>query len=134
MKSCSSKRCIFVKNIIMKSTLLSLLCLSLISTGLYAQRQTDDVKTDKGILKITPIMHASLVMQWKGKTIYVDPAGKPDLFSGLPLPDMILVTDIHGDHMDTALLKRFSGDKAIIVAPRAVADLLPAPLKKKTLI
>ena len=117
----------------MKSTLLSLLCLSLISTGLYAQRQTDDVKTDKGILKITPIMHASLVMQWKGKTIYVDPAGKPDLFSGLPLPDMILVTDIHGDHMDTALLKRFSGDKAIIVAPRAVAELLPAPLKKKDL-
>ncbi len=32
----------------------------------------DRVPTDKGVLVILPVNHATFLMQWKGKTIYVD--------------------------------------------------------------
>lgn len=118
----------------MKTLFFSILCLLLTAAQLSAQRQTDEVKTDKGILQITPITHASLVLTWDSKTIYVDPSGKPELFNGLPLPNIILITDIHGDHMDTVLVRKFSNEKTIIVAPRAVAELLPASLKKNVVV
>jgi L-ascorbate metabolism protein UlaG (beta-lactamase superfamily) len=38
-----------------------------------------------------------LLLQAGGKTIYVDPA--PGSYDGRPRADVILITDIHGDHM-----------------------------------
>ena len=55
--------------------------------------------TSAGPVKITPLNHASTLIEAGGKTIYLDPA-KPVKFSGLPKADLILITDIHGkDHM-----------------------------------
>src|SRR4051794_6589910 len=62
----------------------------------------DKIKTDTGDLTIQPVNHATLVLEWNGKTIYVDPVGGAKRFGGLPKPDLILVTDIHGDHMDAS--------------------------------
>ena len=56
-------------------------------------------KTSKGEVKITPIYHAAMLIQAGGKNIYVDPA-KPADITGMPKADLILITDIHGDHMD----------------------------------
>ena len=36
----------------------------------------EEFKTAKGKLVITPINHATLVIEWGGKTIYVDPVGQ----------------------------------------------------------
>src|SRR6266576_1068234 len=58
----------------------------------------DHIATSDGDLIIHPINHATFVMGWKGKTIYVDPVGGGKRFNELPKPDLILVTDIHGDH------------------------------------
>ena len=55
--------------------------------------------TSAGPVKITPLYHASTLIEAGGKTIYLDPA-KPAKFTGLPKADLILITDIHGDHMD----------------------------------
>ena len=55
--------------------------------------------TSAGPVRITPLNHASTLIEAGGKTIYLDPA-KPVKFSGLPKADLILITDIHGDHMD----------------------------------
>jgi L-ascorbate metabolism protein UlaG (beta-lactamase superfamily) len=74
--------------------------------------------TSKGPLDITPIQHASLMIQAGGKVMYIDPAqGK---FDGLPEADYILITDIHGDHMNPALVGKLSKASTVILAPTAV--------------
>ena len=40
----------------------------------------DTLKTDKGDLTIVPIEHATFVMKWNGKTIFVDPTKGGDAF------------------------------------------------------
>src|SRR5438309_6621850 len=72
-------------------------------------------------------------MAWKNKTIYVDPVGGGKRFDGLPKPDLILVTDIHGDHLDAGTLEAVVGG-AIIVAPAAVAEKLPDKLRHQTTV
>lgn len=81
-----------------------------------------EFSTSAGTLKITPIQHASLMIQAGGKVLYIDPA--QGSFDGLPQADYILITDIHGDHMATAIVDKLkrSGTGTEIVAPEAVAS------------
>jgi L-ascorbate metabolism protein UlaG (beta-lactamase superfamily) len=76
--------------------------------------------TSAGPVKITPVYHASLEIEAGGKVIIIDPA-KPANFAGLPQADLILITDIHGDHLDPVLIKVESKDGTQIIAPAAVA-------------
>ena len=92
--------------------------------GPEAKAAPDKVSTAKGDLLIAPIQHATLVLQWDGKTIYVDPVEGAGRFAGFPPPDMILITHIHGDHMDAKTVKAVAGAKTVLVAPRAVAEAL----------
>ena len=94
----------------------------------------DQVATDQGILVIHPIHHATFVMQWNGKTVYVDPVGGAKPFAGLPKPDLVLVTHIHFDHFDPATLEAVvpAGGRTEIVAPATVAEKIPETLRGKT--
>ncbi|HKS81788.1 MAG TPA: MBL fold metallo-hydrolase [Candidatus Acidoferrales bacterium] len=83
-------------------------------------RQTQTFDTAAGQVKITPIYHASMMIEADGKYIYVDPA-KPANFAGLPQADLILITDIHGDHMDPAAVNELSKSSTVVIAPAAVA-------------
>jgi L-ascorbate metabolism protein UlaG (beta-lactamase superfamily) len=75
--------------------------------------------TSAGMLLITPIQHASLMIQAGGKVMYVDPAqGKYD---GLPQADTILITDIHTDHMSAAVVDKLKKPATVILAPKEVA-------------
>ncbi len=78
-------------------------------------------QTGAGVVKITPIYHASLLIEAGGKNIYIDPA-KPANFSGLPPADLILITDIHGDHMDPGSISALSKSGTEIWAPPAVVE------------
>jgi len=79
----------------------------------------ENFSTSAGTLQLTPIQHASLMIQAGGKVLYVDPAqGKYD---GLPQADYILLTDIHGDHLAPAVLNKLKKADTVIVAPPAVA-------------
>src|SRR5437762_2207979 len=93
----------------------------------------DRMATSDGDLIIHPINHATFVMAWKDKTIYVDPVRGGKRFDGLPKPDLVLVTDIHGDHLDAGTLEAVAGG-AIIVAPAVVAEKLPDKLRKQTTV
>ena len=76
--------------------------------------------TSAGPVKITPLNHASTLIEAGGKTIYLDPA-KPAKLTGLPKADLILITDIHGDHMDPDSIKEISkADTEILAAPAVV--------------
>src|SRR6185369_3389071 len=67
---------------------------------------------------------ATMVLKWGGKVIYTDPVGGVSAFTGEPAPDLILLTDIHSDHLDAKTLKEVSKVNTVLVAPQAVADML----------
>src|SRR6202453_3435027 len=78
---------------------------------------TQTFSTAAGPVKITPLYHASTLIEAGGKVIYLDPA-KPSKLDGLPKADLILITDIHGDHMDPDSIKEISkADTEILAAP-----------------
>lgn len=107
-------------------------CLGAVS---YAQLPAaDDIKTSKGLLKIQPLNHATLALSWNGKTIYADPYQGTKTFQGIASPDLILITDIHGDHFDVATLDALDLSHAILVAPQAVVDKMSDALKSKTVV
>jgi L-ascorbate metabolism protein UlaG (beta-lactamase superfamily) len=111
----------------------ALLSLGLSSATAFGQALTGDrIATDMGDLVIHPVGHATFVMGWNDQTIYVDPVG--DGLSGLPAPDLILVTDVHGDHLNAETLQAVAQADTTIVAPAAVAEQLPADLQAKTTI
>jgi L-ascorbate metabolism protein UlaG (beta-lactamase superfamily) len=116
-----------------KSTLTALCLLA----GFFAMAQKptpDQIKTSKGPLTIQPVLHGSVAFTWDGKTIYVDPYGGAEAFEGIAAPDLILITDIHGDHLDLKTLGAINTTQATFVVPQAVADKLPQPLKQKAVV
>ncbi len=100
---------------------------ALLAAPIMAQgpRPTQTFDTSRGPVKITPIYHASLMIDAGGKIIYLDPA-KPSDFTGLPPADLILLTDIHGDHMDADSIAKVSKAGTEIWAPAAVAKTVTA--------
>lgn len=92
----------------------------------------DVIPTSRGDLVVHPVNHATFLMSWTGKMIYVDPVGGTAPFQGLPAPDVILVTDIHGDHLNADTLTAIIQPDTVIVAPQAVHDALPPALQEAT--
>lgn len=99
--------------------------------ALLAAPASDTIDTSKGPLNIYPVNHASLVMTWNGTTIYMDPYGGSGLFREFSPADLILITDIHQDHLDASTLQALDTRKATIIAPQAVAEQLPDALRKQ---
>jgi len=73
-------------------------------------------------LTINPIEHATAVLEWGGTTIYIDPVGGAKAFENQKKPDLILITDIHGDHFSLETLDSLDTSMAKIIVPQAVAD------------
>lgn len=83
---------------------------------------------------IQPVYHGALVLSWNNKTIYVDPYGGAKAYEGLAAPDLILITDIHPDHLDVTTLQSLNTVKATFIVPQAVLDKLPENLKSKAIV
>ena len=119
----------------MKSTLILAAALAAVTTQAAAQTApapraaADQIATKKGPLTVQPITHGSVVLTWNGKTIYVDPYGGAAAYAGLAAPDVVLITDIHPDHLDPQTLAGLSVGKALLIVPQAVAAKLPAEYK-----
>ena len=76
-------------------------------------------------LEIHPISHATMVLKYGDITMYIDPVGEIETFADHPDPDLILVTDIHGDHFSLETLTGLNTENAKIIMPQAVADKMP---------
>ncbi len=92
-------------------------------------RAYDSIPTNDGPLNIYPGNHATFAMQWKKVMIYVDPVGGPEVFAGLPRPDIILITDIHSDHFSKETLVKLADPATRFVCPPAAAQQLPSDLR-----
>jgi L-ascorbate metabolism protein UlaG (beta-lactamase superfamily) len=97
------------------------------SNETYAKNVSNPSETnmDENELKIIPIEHATTVLEWGDITIYVDPTGGAAAFDNQKKPDLILITDIHGDHFNLETLEGLDTSKAKIIVPQAVADEMP---------
>lgn len=101
-------------------------------TSVCAQSgQADQIPTGKGPLIITPVLHGTVAFQWYGLTIFVDPYGGAGLFKDFPAPNLVFITDIHGDHLNQETLDGLDLSNTTLVVPRAVADQLPQKLKSR---
>lgn len=84
-----------------------------------------------GNITITPLQHATVQLEYAGKVIQVDPA-QGDLASAKP-GDLVLVTDIHGDHLNPDGIAKVRKAGAAVVMPEAVraqvGDKVPAPIE-----
>jgi L-ascorbate metabolism protein UlaG (beta-lactamase superfamily) len=117
----------------MKSLSLALLFIPVFFSGKAQRSNPDTIGTKMGPLIVQPIQHASLILTVNGLTIYADPSGA-DNFKDLTPPDMILVTDIHGDHFDIKTIDAIKKAGTILVVPQVVADKLPAADKDHLVI
>lgn len=94
-----------------------------ISFGALSQ---DKIPAKNGEITINPITHGTLVLEHNGQVIYVDPYGGAAAFEGQKKPTLVLITDIHGDHLNLETLDGLDLSGATLVVPQAVADKLPA--------
>lgn len=117
----------------MKSLLLILLSIPLLYVADAQLATPDTLKTSQGPLIIQPIVHASLILTVQGITIYADP-NNPDNYTGLVHPDIILITDIHGDHFDIKTIEALKKAGTVLVVPPVVADKLPVSDKEHLVV
>jgi L-ascorbate metabolism protein UlaG (beta-lactamase superfamily) len=112
-----------------------LLLLCLVGAPVFAARSVEEFQTSAGPLKITILQHASFFIEAGGQVVAVDPAQGP--WDSAPKADLILITDIHGDHLSPAIIQKLkkSGGSSLtltgvggaggavtrIIAPKAVA-------------
>jgi L-ascorbate metabolism protein UlaG (beta-lactamase superfamily) len=87
-----------------------------------------------GNVRIEPVHHSALELEWNDVVVYVDPHDGSRRFKAFKVPDVVLITDIHSDHLDTTTLRGLDLSKARIIAPQAVVDLLPSGLKAKATV
>lgn len=105
---------------------------NLAAPSIYAQdlSMADSLTTNAGDVLIHPVNHASLVLEWGDRAVYIDPVGGAERYARLPRPSAILITHGHGDHFDVPTLEAIAGD-ADIVTNEDVFSKLPEGLKGK---
>ncbi|HKI44439.1 MAG TPA: MBL fold metallo-hydrolase [Balneolales bacterium] len=109
-----------------------MLSMTLLFTVANGQAQSafeqDTIKTSDGDLMITFIKHATLLMQYHGLNIHIDPVSQFADYSTMPKADIILITHHHGDHFDKKAIQAISTDSTSLVYTETCAQELPGGL------
>lgn len=101
------------------------------STPQYGENIPDPLPKGMELIKIIPIEHATAVIEWGEVVIYIDPTGGASAFEGQQKPDLILITDIHGDHFNLETLEALDTSDVKFIVPQAVADDMPEKFNKQ---
>lgn len=102
-----------------RTRVLTLVSLALAASAV-SRADDDTIATADGVLEITPIVHGSLQLAYGELSIQVDPWSRGD-YSAAGKADLILVTDIHGDHLDAAMIEQLSDEDTEVIVSAAVA-------------
>lgn len=100
------------------------------------EKQNNELVTNTSLknieneLKVIPITHGTLVLESKSEVIYVDPTGGSEAFEGQKPPSLVLITDIHGDHLSMSTLEALNLTNVTVIGPKAVTDKIPSTVSK----
>jgi L-ascorbate metabolism protein UlaG (beta-lactamase superfamily) len=98
----------------------SLLTVIMVASALAQEKfETDIIKTSAGNLKITFVGHGTLMFNFGGKVIHVDPYSNLADYNTLPKADLILLTHEHPDHLDLKALNAIRTGKTVVVLTEA---------------
>lgn len=87
-----------------------------------AEYPSDIVEINGKQLKLTFFAHASIAIEFEGRTIYVDPVAGNASYEELPKADMILVTHSHYDHFDMAAIEAVQRNDTHILLDKTSAE------------
>lgn len=119
----------------MRSALALLAAATLSAVG-FAQGQapaSSTVPAAGGNITISPIRHASFQIEYNSRVIQVDPVSANNNAKAA-MADIILVTDIHGDHMDAKAVNQLRKPGGQVVVPAAVQTALGANVSNLTVV
>jgi L-ascorbate metabolism protein UlaG (beta-lactamase superfamily) len=77
--------------------------------------EKDVIPTSAGDLEITFLGHGTLMMEFQGLLIHVDPYSKVADYGKLPKADLVLSTHEHGDHLDLQALAKLRKEETTAV-------------------
>ena len=100
-------------------------CSLFMGVSMGAEAATDTLATAGGELRITCLGHASLMFEFNGTVVHVDPWSKQADYSRLPKADLILISHEHFDHLDKAAIAALRKEGTVILANRAAAEQIP---------
>ncbi|WP_299129465.1 MBL fold metallo-hydrolase [uncultured Winogradskyella sp.] len=115
---------------LLKSTLLLAMFITL--SHCKDQKQNPEGLTDlkttniEDSVKVIPITHGTLILETGSETIYIDPTGGMEAFKDQKAPTLVLITDIHGDHLSKKTLETLNLNNVTLIGPRAVTEKLPS--------
>ncbi len=117
----------------LSKTLLLLFVSVLIISCKNEKSNADVVKIEEEIkisdvVKIIPIAHGTFILETDTAVIYIDPTGGKEAFEGQKDPTVVLITDIHSDHLSTSTLETLALENSTVVVPKAVADKIPTAI------
>ncbi len=85
---------------------------------------TDIFETSGGDLAISFIGHGTLMFEYNGMVIHVDPVMREADYAEMPDADLILVTHEHGDHLDLTAIEHIRKDYCPVVMTRTCLEQL----------
>src|SRR5262245_65110409 len=100
----------------------STVCAFVLATSLHAAAPPDTIQAKGGAITIQPITHAALQLKYANQVITVDPTMMGGDYNALSKADIILVTDIHGDHLDPSTIEKASKTGTTVVIPSAASS------------
>ena len=101
-----------------------ILFLIMLACSARAQKDfTDTLSTSEGDLVIHVLGHASVWFEYKGLSVYVDPYGKVQDFTGMTKADLLLLTHADKDHFDTVAIGEILKPETRIIFPQVCADM-----------
>ncbi len=89
--------------------------------------EQDVIPTSGGDLTISFIGHGTLMFEYGGKVVHVDPVSREADYAHMPKADLVLVTHGHGDHLDPAAIAAIRKPGAPVVVPPSCADKVADP-------
>ena len=85
-------------------------------------------------LKITFFKHASLLLDYAGQKIFIDPVSDYADYIQQPKADFILITHEHGDHFDTKAIAAIETNQTKIIANPNCRKMLNRGQDRKSVV
>lgn len=102
-----------------------LFCLSITMASHGLDFEQDRFKTPEGKeLVITFVKHASLMLEYDGHILLVDPVSEYADYSKFPKADVILITHEHHDHLDPKAITETEKEPTLIIANASSQKIL----------